>query len=141
MYGFLVKLNGAQLGRLDTVYRIIKFHHVDPAIVYKNFNDLTLEERCWHYIVYKTWSILETYPQYTKRLEADKPQKGSVREYGHSLEECMQMIMSDRDSHVTRKLRQVFNFFDEGLEHGGLYERLGNWREADNSLLVDLDEF
>ena len=51
----------------------------------------------------------------------------------------MQMIMSDRDSHVTRKLRQVFNFFDEGLEHGGLYERLGNWREADNSLLVDLD--
>jgi energy-coupling factor transporter ATP-binding protein EcfA2 len=139
MYGFLVKLNGAQLGRLDTVYRIIKFHHVDPAIVYKNFNDLTLEERCWHYIVYKTWSILETYPQYTKRLEADKPQKGSVREYGHSLEECMQMIMSDRDSHVTRKLRQVFNFFDEGLEHGGLYERLGNWREADNSLLVDLD--
>lgn len=139
MYGFLVKLNGAQLGRLDTVYRIIKFHHVDPTIVYKNFNDLTLEERCWHYIVYKTWSILETYPQYTKRLEADKPQKGSVREYGHSLEECMQMIMSDRDSHVTRKLRQVFNFFDEGLEHGGLYERLGNWREADNSLLVDLD--
>ena len=138
-YGFLVKLNAAQLGRLDTVYRIMKFHGIDPAIAYKNFNDLTLEERCWHYIVYKTWSILETYPQYTKRLEADKPQKGSVREYGNVLEDCMQMIMSDRDSHVTRKLRQVFNFFDEGLEHGGLYERLGNWRETDNSLLVDLD--
>lgn len=139
MYGFLVKLNGAQLGRLDTVYRIIKFHQIDPAIVYKNFNDLTLEERCWHYIVYKTWSILETYPQYTKRLEADKPQKGSIREYGNALEDCMQMIMSDRDSHITRKLRQVFNFFDEGLEHGGLYERIGNWRERDNSLLVELD--
>lgn len=138
-YGFLVKLNAAQLGRLDTVYRIMKFHGIDPAIAYKNFNDLTLKERCWHYIVYKTWSILETYPQYTKRLEADKPQKGSVREYGNALEDCMQMIMSDRDSHVTRKLRQVFNFFDEGLEHGGLYERLGNWRETDNSLLVDLD--
>ena len=49
------------------------------------------------------------------------------------------MIMADRDSHVTRKLRQVFNFFDEGLDHGGLYERIGNWRETDNSLLVDLD--
>lgn len=138
-YGFLAKLNAAQLGRLDTVYRIMKFHGIDPAIAYKNSNDLTLEERCWHYIVYKTWSILETYPQYTKRLEADKPQKGSVREYGNALEDCMQMIMSDRDSHVTRKLRQVFNFFDEGLEHGGLYERLGNWRAMDNSLLVDLD--
>lgn len=139
MYGFLVKLNGAQLGRLDTVYRIIKFHHVDPAIVYKNFNDLTLEEKCWHYIVYKTWSILETYPQYTKRLEADKPQKGSIREYGNSLEECMWMIMDDKKSHITRKLRQVFNFMEEGLEQGALYERMGERRKIDNSLLVKLD--
>lgn len=139
IYGFLVKLNGAQLGRLDTIYRIMKFHHVDPSIAYKNFEDLTLEERCLHYIVYKTLSILETYPQYIKMLDSDKPQRGSIREYGPVLEDCMHMMMEDRDSHVTRKLRQVFNFMEEGLDQDGLYERLGHRRDTDNSLLVDLD--
>lgn len=138
-YGFLVKLNAAQLGRLDTVFRIMKFHGIDPAIAYKNYEELTLEDKCRHYIVYKTWSILITYPLYTKRLENDKPQKGSVREYGHSLEECMQMIMDDKKSHITRKLRQVFNFIEEGLEQGGLYERMGERRKKDNGLLVKLD--
>jgi hypothetical protein len=48
-------------------------------------------------------------------------------------------ILLDDKTHVSRKIRQVENFENEGLEDGGLYERLGDWNEGNKNLLVSLD--
>lgn len=137
-YGYIGQLNAGQIGRLDTIYRILKFYRCDPTIVTKAFAELSLEEVCQHYIVYKTWSILTTYPQYVKILEVGKS-TSKVQEYGCELEKCMQMIVKDTTSHITRKLRQVINFMNEGLHQGGLYERLGD-RLEDGRIMVDIDK-
>jgi len=138
-YWKVAKLNAAQLGRLDTLYRILKFHKIAPTIVTKDYESLSIEEKCQQYVAYKTWSILTTYPQYVKILDETKQGK-RIREYEKELEECMSQIMADRESHVTRKLRQVFNFMDEGLQGDGLYERLGHRTDDFDCLYVHLDD-
>ena len=137
-YGYLAQLSSAQLGRLDTIYRIMKRIDVHPSVLTKSFADLSLKERLDHYKVYKIWSIIETYPQFENMLAGGNG-KNSVREFDNQLEQCVDKIMLDDETHVSRKIRQVENFENEGLEDGGLYERLGDWNEGNKNLLVSLD--
>ena len=137
-YGCLAQLSSAQLGRLDTIYRIMKRIGVHPSILTKSFADLSLKERLDHYKVYKIWAIIETYPQFEKMLAGGNG-KNSVREFDNQLEQCVDKILLDDETHVSRKIRQVENFENEGLEDGGLYERLGDWNEGNKNLLVSLD--
>lgn len=138
-HGFLLKINAAQLGRLDTIYRILQFLKIDPIIVSKEFKDLTLEEKCNHYKVYKILSIIHTYPQY-KKLIGTGDEQNIFKEYDERLEQCIEAISKDSDSHVTRKIQQVENFMKRGLERGGLYERIGKRDENTNRLLIDIDK-
>ena len=131
-------LNAAQLGILDTLYRIMKSYSIDWKIVTKNYSDLSLEKKCQHYIVYKTWSILSTYPQYQKAYKKDSIE--SIRGCGAALEECIEEIKKDGQSHVTRKLRQVKHFMDEEFQDGSLYERLGKKEKDTGDLLIGIDE-
>ena len=137
-YKFLKYINASQLGRLDTIYRIMKSYDIDGKIVTKQYSDLTLKEKCQHYIVYKTWSILSTYPQYKEAYNKDTIE--SLREFGPKMEECVTDIINDSESHISRKLRQVKNFEKEGLQRGGLYERLKTTRGKSGELLIEIDK-
>lgn len=142
-YKHLNRISAVQLGRLDTLYRIIKSYnrvfYIDPIIVTKYYSELSLEKKCHHYIIYKTWSILSKYPQFHDAFMKGDDDK-SFRECGAALEKYVDLIQKD-DSHFTRKLRQVKNFMNEKLHEGGLYERLGKRNERKRGdLLVKIDK-
>jgi len=141
---FLSSINATQLGRLDTIYRIIKSYNIDlidltkkidAKIVTRNYSDLSLKEKCQHYIIYKICSIISSYPQYQKAKDKDSIE--SVREFGSALEESVKDILNDNQSHVTRKLRQVENFMSKGFHIKGLYVRSN---KSNDSLLVEIDK-
>ena len=135
---YLNFINATQLGRLDALYRIMKSNGMDTSIVAKNYSDLSLEEKCQHYIIYKFWSILSTYPQYHKVFEKEEIE--SLREFGPALEKCIEDIKNDCQSHITRKIRQVENFMHVGFQKGGLYEQLGTKDKETGAILVDIDK-
>ena len=145
-YGFLKRFNVTQLGRLDTLYRILKSYGFDSIIVTKDYSELSLKEKCHHHIVYKVWSILFANPQFKKVFDTDGP----LRECGPALEAYIEEIKKDCQSHVTRELRQLENFMREleGFQDDGFYERLGKKvKELDKEtgketekLLINIDE-
>ena len=138
-YKFLSYINAAQLGRLDTIYRILKFYHYNWRIVSKNFAELSIEEKCHHYIVYKVLSILSTYSKYKSSFPKDRIDC-SLCEFGPAMEKYIEEIRNDCQSHITRKIRQVENFISEGIKDGGLYERLKVKGKKAGVLLVEIDE-
>ncbi len=138
-YSFLKHLNTSQLARIETIYRVCKLLKEDVSIVTKDFKKLTWDEKCRHYIVYKVWSILTTYPQYKAFVFSEQAQ-GRLKECGMMLEQAFQKLMKDKTSHVTRKLRQIENYRKEGFEGGDLYERIGKRDKEAGALLVSMDE-
>ena len=135
-YKFLSAFNSSQLGRLDTLYRIMKSYNIDPKIVTKNYSELTLKEKCLQYLIYKVLSILSGSPKYEDvfNVEID-----SLRECSNKLEECVEDIKNDHNSHITRELRQVMSFIEEIHDGKGLYDCLGR-RDEKNNLLVEIDD-
>ena len=136
-YGDVMGVNSVQLGRLDTIYRIFLLTGHDPNLLPRKYEELTKEEKSKLYEVYKVWSILSKYPQYEPFIYTDE-QKQRIREAGPALEECYRRLNDDKFSHITRKLRQVFNYRKEGFEDGDLYERLGEFDEKQGTLKVNL---
>lgn len=139
-YGDVMCVNSVQLGRLDTIYRIFLLTGHDPNLLPRKYEELTKEEKSKLYEVYKVWSILSKYPQYEPFIYTDE-QKQRIREAGPALEECYRRLNDDKFSHITRKLRQVFNYRKEGFEDGDLYERLGEFDEKLGTLKVNLRKF
>ena len=139
-YGDVMGVNSVQLGRLDTIYRIFQLTGHDPNLLPRKYEELTKEEKSKLYEVYKVWSILSKYPQYEPFIYTDE-QKQRIREAGPALEECYRRLNDDKFSHITRKLRQVFNYRKEGFEDGDLYERLGEFDEKQGTLKVNLRKF
>lgn len=138
-YGYLKWINTYQLGRLDTVYRILLLKGYDWRMLFNDYQSIDRLLKCQHYITYKTWSVLTTYPQYEQMIFPDD-QKGKIRECAPALEECYRRMFEDVDSHITRKLRQVENYIKEGFEDGDLYERLGEGNTETGELKVKIDK-
>ena len=140
--GFLKGINSTQLGRLDTIFRIMTLYKIDPIIATENYKELSLEEKCYHYIVYKVWSILSEDFQYQKIHRKDKIE--SLREYGIILEESIESIKNEYQSNNVWELKQVENFLKEGFKGGGLYNLLDKRGEEEKknngNLLVEIDE-
>lgn len=136
-YGDVMGVNSVQLGRLDTIYRIFLLIGHDPNLLPRKYEELTKEEKSKLYEIYKVWSILSKYPQYEPFIYTDE-QKQRIREAGPALEECYRRLNDDKFSHITRKLRQVFNYRIEGFKDGDLYERLGEFDEEQGTLKVNL---
>lgn len=137
-YGFLRNIDVLQLGRLDMLYRIMKSVNIDWKIVTRNYSDLSLKEKCQHYYVYKTWSILNGNSQFHNAFIIND-YIDSFRECGPKMEKCLEEIKNDHESYITLELRQLKNYIDEIRYGKGLYERLGK-RDGNNNLLVDIDE-
>lgn len=136
-YGIVMGVNSVQLGRLDTIFRIFKLTGHDPNLLPRKYTELTKEEKSKLYEVYKVWSILSKYPQYEPFIYTDE-QKQKIREASPVLEECYRRLNEDKYSHITRKLRQIFNYRQEGFAKGDLYERLGKIDEKQRVLKVSL---
>lgn len=133
------KFNLVQVQRLDYIDQIVdlwkyglkiddghvlKFN-ITPQTIFKNFADMNIREKCWHYIIYKTISIFETYPSYNNpgwsfsnkvvvkgTEESPTPQKKvivvDVRKAFEKLSKDWQM-----KSHITQKMRQTFRYIDK----------------------------
>lgn len=138
-YNFLKHLNSSQLARLLTLYQICILCGHEASLIIKDFKDLSYEEKCDHYIIYKTWSILTTYPQYKAVVFSDEEQ-GRIRECSPQLEDAYKKLKEDKTSHVTRKLRQVENYMAAGFEGGDMYERIGKRDDETGELLVMMDD-
>ena len=135
-HDYLSSINAAQLGRLDTLYRILKSCNFYRDIVSKSFKDLSLEEKCQHYIVYTFWTILSTNPKYK---DAHSKDVWSLREFWPEMEKYIDEIKCGPLSH-TRELRQIEHFINEGLQEGGLYGRLGVKSRKAGEIIVELDK-
>lgn len=145
--GFLLKINTAQLGRLDTIYHIITYLNISPSIVTKKFEELTIEEKCNHYKVYKILSVINTYSRY-KNIVGNGDENNIIREYNQKrLKQCFKTIKEDiekkdvdknDDSHVIREIRQIDNFINKGIDEDGLYKRIGE--KKNDQLLVSIDK-
>ena len=138
-YDAIKRLNSTQLARLDTIYRILLLWDYNPDIVTKKYSEMTHLEKCRQYKVYKTWSILTTYPQYETEVNSEYL-RDRVIESSPALEECFRYMNDDRHSHITRKLQQVENYVKEGFEGGDLYERLGEKDEKTGIVKVSLSK-
>ena len=136
-YGDVMGVNSVQLGRLDTIYRIFILTGHNPNLLPRKYTELTKEEKSELYEVYKVWSILSKYPHYKPFIYTDE-QKQKIREASPVLEECYRRLNDDKYSHITRKLRQVFYYREEGFENGDLYERLGEFDKELGALKVSL---
>lgn len=138
-YDAIKRLNSTQLARLDTIYRILLLWGYDPDIVTKKYSEMTHLEKCQQYKVYKTWSILTTYPQYETEVNSEDL-RDRIIESSPKLEECFRYMNDDRHSHITRKILQVDNYVKEGFEGGDLYERLGEKDENTGIVKVSLSK-
>ena len=138
-YDAVKRLNSTQLARLDTIYRILLLRGYDPDIVTKKYSKMTHLEKCQQYEVYKTWSILTTYPQYETKVNSEDL-RDKIIESSPMLEECYRSMNDDKHSHITRKLQQVENYVKEGFEGGDLYERLGEKDEKTGIMKVSLSK-
>jgi len=133
-YEIINSINAIQLGRLDTLYRIMKFYGIDWKIVTEDYALSSLEKKCQHYIVYKVLSVLSKYPNYREAFTKDSNE--SLRECGPKLDDCIKKLKEDY-SHITLKLRQVENFMSKGFHKNGLYVRL---KKSSGPLLVEIDK-
>ena len=138
-YDAIKRINSTQLARLETIYRILLLWGYDPDIVTKKYSEMTHLEKCQQYKVYKTWSILTTYPQYETKVNSEDL-RDKIIESSPMLEECYRSMNDDKHSHITRKLRQVENYVKEGFEGGDLYERLGEKDEKTGIVKVSLSK-
>lgn len=99
----------------------IKFN-IAPSTIVKDYSKLSDEEKCQHYIIYKTINIFETYPEYgypCKKYEdsvlffgENKVGFTTTKVEGHLISEPFEKLAKDwkSDSHITSKIRQTYNF-------------------------------
>lgn len=136
------KLNMRQLTRLRLIYEVIKYWSFPLDIVFKEYNDLSNVERCYHYIIYKTIAVMQTYPEYRDAL--DRVDEGwnhdriVLRKKG--LTDIIDRIKADK-THVTLKLRQCLNFINFNNEQGyNIFEKLDdkNIKKNDQSESSDV---
>lgn len=133
IYAACRRYNIRQLARLRTIYDIAIANGIDPFICFEEYESLSPADRCRLYVIYKTISIYETYPQYKARISEDiqlsKNGADVCIEYlPIEYEKLQKQLDDDRDahSHITRKLEQAENYIKEYEKHGNedFYKRM-----------------
>ena len=113
-----------EFGIRDADGNIIKID-LRPEIVFKPYSTLTDEEKCLHYIIYKTISIFETYPVYDNLcrkysevalfFDGERPDFKMFRDEitGRMIPSPFIQLSNDwsRKTHTTLKLRQTYNYY------------------------------
>ena len=100
---------------------------VTPELIFKPYGDMTNEEKCKHYIIYKTIAIFETYSTFgypCLAYETESLFSGSMKyikngrygRYTNKLGEAFGKLQNEWNykSHITLKLRQAFNYINNG---------------------------
>ena len=100
---------------------------VTPELIFKPYGDMTNEEKCKHYIIYKTITIFETYSTFgypCLAYETDPLFSGNMKDkkngkygrYTNKLGEAFGKLQNEWNykSHITLKLRQAFNYIANG---------------------------
>lgn len=139
--GALVKINVAQLNRLNTIYRIMKCLDIDPSIVTKQFEELTLIEKCLCYKVYIVLTNINTYSEY-KKIAGNGDVQNVFREYDERLESCITFMMQEHESYTTWKLHQIDRFLEKEKGKGTVDSHLYDEKrdEKTHRILINIDE-
>jgi ABC-type dipeptide/oligopeptide/nickel transport system ATPase component len=95
-----------------------------PEIIISEYSDLSQKEKCYHYIVYKTINIFETYPSYhypiwrytsnpvsfNNRKESSSDKQVVYSAFNQLLED-----VTKEKTHITLKMRQAFYYLKHSL--------------------------
>lgn len=138
-------LNLCQLQRLEILDDVCDFWHgysvkelkddfrfeMKPETITSEYKELSLKEKCHHYIVYKTIDIFETYPNYhypiwnyTNTAVCFSAAIGSTEKHQviAAFRQLLEDVTEDK-THITLKMRQAFYYlknsiYDQGKEDG-----------------------
>ena len=105
---------------------------ISPSTIIEDVDNLSLEQLCYHYIIYKTIDIFETYPSFHYPLWTIRNYKLRFA-YHVSLNlvvDAFNQLIEDitlEKTHITLKLRQSFFYLNHSLKDGkGDYSNYGN---------------
>ena len=152
-YSRFVAYNVNQLARIRLIYQVACHYGIDPYIIFENYEDLSEYQKCQHYIIYKTISILHKYPDYTSLIKTNRPYKDGPFEVTETeLMEIFKQIEKDRadESHITRKLDQALtytnndanrhsDYYAERLRHMDYAPSPNTSKSANHSFLIELN--
>lgn len=121
-----------------------------PELIFKSYEDMSVEEKCKHYIIYKTISIFETYSTFgypCAAYENDVILTGIKKEddgYGANIYRLKVAFNKLQDewnykSHITLKIRQAFNYLSEGGS-SKIYRDKRVWEKCGIGEVVSLDK-
>ena len=138
-------------GIRDAEGNIIKID-LHPEIVFKPYDTLTEEEKCLHYIIYKTISIFETYPVYDnpcrKYSETALFFDGERPDFKMFRDEIIGMVPSpfiqlsndwSRKTHTTLKLRQTYNYYKKSGNSTRLIYNSDKFKNNNNAGYVSIE--
>lgn len=116
----------SDIKRMDETMAGYRFA-MTPKCITEDYKNLSLEQRCYHYIVYKTIDIFETYPRFRyplwayqktavhfNRKEGDNETKKMLRVAFHQLLDDV----TQEKTHITLKMRQAFYYLNHAVKDG-----------------------
>lgn len=142
-YGKIMQISSAQLGVLSTIYQIMHLLGIDPFMAVADYQTLQKKDKSLLYKAYKVLSIIDTYKLYKDMLNDDVQENHIVKiaEYDRTkLRECVELVLRDNDTHITRKIRQVDCYLAEGFDGGDVYERIGTKDDESGKVYVPIDK-
>lgn len=131
------------LGEIDTF-------DLTPEMIVKGYGELTLEEKCYHYIVYKTIDIFETYtrvyddPTRDYRTIPLAFQATNGKSTVAPMQKAYSRLMVDickEKTHITLKLRQTIYYRKHSLKgKSDDYEEKGERVEGFDGFCISIDK-
>ena len=115
--------SGSSAQRIDLCFEM------KPELIISDYNSLSQKEKCYHYIVYKTINIFETYPSYhypiwrymSTPVSFNKRKESSSDKMDvHSAFTQLLNDVTKEKTHITLKMRQAFYY----LQHS-IYDQSG----------------
>lgn len=131
-------LNICQLQRLEILDDVCDFWHgysikelkddyrfaMTTEVITSEYGELSLKERCYHYITYKTIDVLETYPSYNYPLwdytntAVCFSASGTNRDEKKRVQAAFWQLLEDvtkEKTHITLKMRQAFYYLQHSI--------------------------
>ncbi len=145
----LMNLNLCQIQRIeliDDIYDMWKTDYIKWEIklnkcpnleesINKSYEDFTTNEKCLHYIIYKTISIFETYPHYgMPSLPYENSIIHFVKAANFKLNYAMEILKKEwkDQTHITLKLRQAYKYYNSN--------KIYDLKEKNDRAFINIDD-
>lgn len=111
-------------GSGSSAQRIDLRFEMKPELIISDYNSLSQKEKCYHYIVYKTINIFETYPSYhypiwrymSTPVSFNKRKESSSDKMDvHSAFTQLLNDVTKEKTHITLKMRQAFYYLQHSI--------------------------